>query len=130
MSATDDDARRPATVLVFTGHRLDTPDRPQPRFPAAAEPRARDLLTAALAQELAGGGPVAGLAGGASGGDILFHEVAADLGIPTELYLALPPEQYYARLAQRVLSFLTVMTPSGRLYEVDTRLRPSGPKVT
>ena len=29
----------------------------------------------------------------------------------------LPAERYYARLAQRVLSFLTVMTPSGRLYE-------------
>jgi len=38
----------------------------------------------------------------------------------------LPPERYYARLAQRVLSFLTVMTPSGRLYAVDTRLRPNG----
>jgi glutamate-ammonia-ligase adenylyltransferase len=38
----------------------------------------------------------------------------------------LPPERYYARLAQRVLSFLTVLTPSGRLYEVDTRLRPNG----
>jgi glutamate-ammonia-ligase adenylyltransferase len=38
----------------------------------------------------------------------------------------LPPERYFARLAQRVLSFLTVMTPSGKLYEVDTRLRPNG----
>ena len=38
----------------------------------------------------------------------------------------LPPERYYSRLAQRALSFLTVMTPSGRLYEVDTRLRPNG----
>ena len=38
----------------------------------------------------------------------------------------LPAERYYARMAQRVLSFLTVMTPSGRLYEVDTRLRPNG----
>jgi glutamate-ammonia-ligase adenylyltransferase len=38
----------------------------------------------------------------------------------------LPPDRYFARLAQRVLSFLTVMTPSGRLYEVDTRLRPNG----
>lgn len=38
----------------------------------------------------------------------------------------LPRERYFARLAQRVLSFLTVMTPSGRLYEVDTRLRPNG----
>ncbi|MCJ7814999.1 MAG: glutamine-synthetase adenylyltransferase, partial [Xanthomonadales bacterium] len=38
----------------------------------------------------------------------------------------LTPERYYARLAQRMLSFLTVMTPAGRLYEVDTRLRPNG----
>ncbi|NNL05699.1 MAG: bifunctional [glutamate--ammonia ligase]-adenylyl-L-tyrosine phosphorylase/[glutamate--ammonia-ligase] adenylyltransferase [Xanthomonadales bacterium] len=38
----------------------------------------------------------------------------------------LSPEQYHARMAQRILSFLTVMTPSGRLYEVDTRLRPNG----
>jgi glutamate-ammonia-ligase adenylyltransferase len=38
----------------------------------------------------------------------------------------LPPERYYARLAQRILSFLTVMTRSGRLYDVDTRLRPNG----
>ena len=38
----------------------------------------------------------------------------------------LPRERYFARLAQRVLSFLTVMTPSGRLYKVDTRLRPNG----
>ena len=35
-----------------------------------------------------------GVAGAASGGDILFHEVCAELGIPTTLYLALPPEQY------------------------------------
>ncbi len=38
----------------------------------------------------------------------------------------LPAERYYARLAQRVLSLLTAMTPSGRLYPVDTRLRPNG----
>jgi glutamate-ammonia-ligase adenylyltransferase len=29
-------------------------------------------------------------------------------------------------MAQRLLSYLTVMTPSGRLYPVDTRLRPNG----
>ncbi|MEJ8568741.1 bifunctional [glutamate--ammonia ligase]-adenylyl-L-tyrosine phosphorylase/[glutamate--ammonia-ligase] adenylyltransferase [Elongatibacter sediminis] len=39
---------------------------------------------------------------------------------------SLPAERYYARLAQRTLSFLTAMTPSGRLYAVDTRLRPNG----
>jgi hypothetical protein len=35
-----------------------------------------------------------GLAGAASGGDILFHEVCAELGVPTTLQLALPPEPY------------------------------------
>ena len=33
---------------------------------------------------------------------------------------------YYNRLAQRVTAALSVPTASGRLYEVDTRLRPSG----
>ncbi len=34
--------------------------------------------------------------------------------------------QYVTRLSQRILHFLTSMTPGGRLYEVDTRLRPNG----
>jgi len=38
----------------------------------------------------------------------------------------LSAEQYFARLARRILNYLTIMTPSGRLYEVDTRLRPNG----
>jgi glutamate-ammonia-ligase adenylyltransferase len=33
---------------------------------------------------------------------------------------------WYARLCQRLVSALTAMTPEGRLYEVDMRLRPSG----
>ena len=33
---------------------------------------------------------------------------------------------FYARLAQRILHILTARTPAGILYEVDTRLRPSG----
>jgi len=39
---------------------------------------------------------------------------------------SLPAERYYARLAQKLLGFLNVLTPSGRLYQVDTRLRPNG----
>lgn len=34
--------------------------------------------------------------------------------------------QYYTRLAQRLISALSVATRRGRLYEVDMRLRPSG----
>jgi glutamate-ammonia-ligase adenylyltransferase len=34
--------------------------------------------------------------------------------------------RFFARLVQRLIHFLTIQTSSGRLYEVDTRLRPSG----
>ncbi len=34
--------------------------------------------------------------------------------------------EYFARLAQRLLSLLTVQLREGRLYQVDARLRPSG----
>ncbi len=33
---------------------------------------------------------------------------------------------FYARLGQRIIHFLTALTPAGTLYEVDMRLRPSG----
>ncbi|KZC18000.1 glutamine-synthetase adenylyltransferase [Rhodanobacter sp. FW104-R8] len=36
--------------------------------------------------------------------------------------------RWYQRLAQRVMNWLTVLTRGGRLYEVDTRLRPDGSK--
>ncbi|RDI97003.1 bifunctional [glutamate--ammonia ligase]-adenylyl-L-tyrosine phosphorylase/[glutamate--ammonia-ligase] adenylyltransferase [Dyella solisilvae] len=36
--------------------------------------------------------------------------------------------RWYQRLVQRVMNWLTVLTRAGRLYEVDTRLRPDGSK--
>ena len=33
---------------------------------------------------------------------------------------------FYTRLGQRIIHIITTQTPSGRLYEVDMRLRPSG----
>jgi [glutamine synthetase] adenylyltransferase / [glutamine synthetase]-adenylyl-L-tyrosine phosphorylase len=38
----------------------------------------------------------------------------------------LPAATYYARLGQRLVSALTARTAEGELYEIDTRLRPSG----
>jgi len=35
-------------------------------------------------------------------------------------------QQYFVRLAQRIISVLTLMTQEGYVYEIDTRLRPSG----
>ncbi len=86
--APDPQTSAPARVLVFTGHRIDKPDRTPPRFPREAEDAARRLIADAVAAERAeAGGPVAGLAGGANGGDILFHEVCAEQGVETQLFI-------------------------------------------
>ncbi len=82
-------------VLIFTGHMIDAPDRPKPRFPPDKESVARQKIKEAVEEEIKHGeGVCFGIAGGASGGDILFHEVCAELGIPTHLYLALPSGLY------------------------------------
>jgi hypothetical protein len=78
----------PSRVVVFTGHRIDAPDRGVARFPSRAEPIARKLIADALDAEIAAtGGEVVGMAGGASGGDILFHELCMERRIPTELFI-------------------------------------------
>ncbi|WP_332879409.1 tetratricopeptide repeat-containing protein [Massilia sp. S19_KUP03_FR1] len=96
---------RPAKVLLFTGHMIDAADKPEHlwRFPrtAPAQARARELIRSAVADEVAGvNGQVLGFAGGACGGDILFHEVCAELGVPTRLLLALPPERFQVTSVQ------------------------------
>lgn len=60
------------------------------------------------------------------GSDLDLVFLFEDCGQQSDGKRPLPAERYFARLAQRILSYLTVMTPSGRLYEVDTRLRPNG----
>lgn len=90
-------------VILFTGHMIDAPERDpaKRRFPPDKEPKAREAVRVALSEVLAGaGGAAVGIAGGASGGDILFHEVCEELGIPTRLYLALPPEEYIRESVQ------------------------------
>jgi hypothetical protein len=86
---------KPPHVLLFTGHRIDSPEREEQRFPADKEGAARLAIKDAVEKELARvDGEVIGIAGGASGGDILFHEVCAELSIPTTLYLAIPRDEY------------------------------------
>ena len=82
-------------VLVFAGHMIDAPDRKSPRFPADKEQLAREKIKEAVVKEMNNSAGVAcGYAGAASGGDLLFQEVCAELGIPTRLYLAIPPAKY------------------------------------
>jgi hypothetical protein len=85
-------------VILFTGHRIDAEGRPTPRFPAKKEAQARTMILEAVAQvKEKAQGPLLGISGGASGGDILFHEVCEELGIPTKMYLAVPKSDYVRR---------------------------------
>lgn len=82
-------------VLLFTGHRIDAPGREKPRFPEGKKDVAKEAIKqAVLKEKYISGGLVYGIAGGASGGDTLFHEVCEELGIPTRLYLAIPRDDY------------------------------------
>lgn len=81
--------------LLFTGHMVDAKNRESPRFPAAKEDAAREAIRKVLLDEKEKHREeLTGIAGGASGGDILFHELCAAMNIPTQLYLALPKEAF------------------------------------
>ncbi|HAF42014.1 MAG TPA: glutamine-synthetase adenylyltransferase [Sphingobium sp.] len=104
-----------------------------------AEAAIEALASATVAQFEAAHGRVPGgemliLALGRMGGGVLTH--ASDLDL---VYLftgdfstesdgpkPLGATQYFNRLGQRITNALSVHTASGPLYEVDTRLRPSG----
>jgi len=82
-------------VILFTGHRVDAKGREIPRFPPDREDQVRTMISEALTREKRNAkGKLLGITGGASGGDILFHEVCDELGIPTRMYLALPKNDY------------------------------------
>ena len=81
--------------LLFTGHMIDKKDRATPRFPESIEPSVRAAIKEAVqSQKDKYGDQLKAIAGGACGGDILFHEVCAELGVEAELYLVLPREQF------------------------------------
>jgi hypothetical protein len=82
-------------VLLFAGHMIDEPGREKPRFPADREALAREKIKEAVIKEMQlDPGVGCAYAGAASGGDILFQEICAELEIPTKLYLAIPPQNY------------------------------------
>ena len=58
--------------------------------------------------------------------DLVFVYDVPDFEIQSDGEKSFGASVYYNRLAQRFLNALTAMGNDGRLYEVDTRLRPSG----
>jgi hypothetical protein len=82
--------------LLFTGHMVDLPNRPTPRFPPGLVSAARAEI-ASRVRHHAGTRKVETVKGFASlarGGDILFHEVCRSIGIDTVIVLPFPPEVF------------------------------------
>ena len=81
-------------VLLFSGHAAGAGRTPAP-FPAEQEIAGREAIRQAILADRQEFGPAKlGIAGAAGGGDLLFHEVCAELGVPTQVYLPFARHAY------------------------------------
>ena len=98
----------PVRVILFTGHMIDPAGTTPPRFPDSIRDRARQAILEKVQQEVTRtAGPVVAIASGASGGDLLFHDVCEELGIAHRLLLPLPPDRFRNES----------VSPAGRYWE-------------
>lgn len=85
----------PRRVILFSGHRIDAPDRRTPRFPAEREALAARCIAEALDEWEVGPDDLA-LAQGGSGGDILFLEACRARGARLEMLLPCDEPEFIA----------------------------------
>ncbi|NGZ11929.1 MAG: DUF4071 domain-containing protein [Nitrospira sp. LK70] len=78
-----EDKWQPRQVFLFSGHMIDLPTRPTPRFPASKEPIAVQKIAEAL-QKLGAGPEDLALTQGACGGDLLFTEACQQRGVKVQ----------------------------------------------
>lgn len=84
--------------IIFSGHMIDTAERPVPRFPESLENAVSKRIKKKLEQELEGSAyPLLGISSASAGGDIIFQEICRELAIPTTIYLALSPDEFARR---------------------------------
>jgi hypothetical protein len=87
---------------------IDLPGQVPPRFPESLKARAREAILKAVQQEVGRTeGSVVAIASGASGGDLLFHDVCDELKIRHDIYLPLPPDLFRNES----------VSPAGRFWE-------------
>ncbi len=89
-SVRDDRFRR---AFVCSGHLIDQPDRPEPRFPASREPEVRAQIERQLDDWQAGLGDLA-VSGAARGADILFAEACLRRGLHVRLLVAFEESEF------------------------------------
>src|SRR3954462_2469206 len=81
-------------TILFTGHMIDKPGRKKPRFPPGKEEAVKQEIQRVIAQGIKTQSNIKGIAGGACGGDIIFHEVCLEMGVLSEMFLTLPVDEY------------------------------------
>jgi len=87
-------AEEPLQVFLFSGHMIDRPDRPQPRFPPAMETEAQQKIKEVLDRLKADASNLAIAPGIACGGDILFLESCLQRQMKAEIYLPFEPAKF------------------------------------
>jgi hypothetical protein len=97
MAMPDDLASRaPRLVFLFSGHMIDAPDRPTPRFPPEKEPVAAVAIASTL-DSLAAGADDLGLCSGACGGDLLFAEACLARGLRLQVHIPFEEPEFLAQ---------------------------------
>lgn len=81
---------RPARVALFTGHRIDAPDRIEPRFPPETVPTCADVLNTFVEKEHID----IGYASAANGGDLLFVDALLDNARTANLVIPYAEDQF------------------------------------
>ncbi|MEO7264315.1 MAG: hypothetical protein ABIW38_05350 [Ferruginibacter sp.] len=80
--------------ILFTGLMIDAKERRYARFPVSKEKMVRKEIQKRLIMLKEKFPAVSGIAGGACGGDIIFHELCMEMNIHSEIYLALPFNEF------------------------------------
>ncbi len=86
--------REPPQVILFSGHMIDSPNRPQPRFPAAMEGEAKQKIEEVLDKLNPAANSLAIAPGIACGGDILFIESCLQRNMKIEVFLPFEPAKF------------------------------------
>jgi len=87
---------QPRQVILFSGHMIDAPGRPSPRFPADKEAIAAAKIAEAL-DALAAGPSDLALCQASSGGDLLFLEACQQRRVRCQILLPFSEAEYIDR---------------------------------
>ncbi|HKU41062.1 MAG TPA: hypothetical protein VJR89_23025 [Polyangiales bacterium] len=79
------------SIIAFSGHMTDAPDRPTPRFPEDHVPEVRKRMRAVLERERR---PLFGVSSAARGGDLIFIEALLALDGRAEIFLPFPAADF------------------------------------